>query len=1072
MGVNDRPYRLGLDLGSNSIGWFAIWLGTDGPCGLGAGGVRVFPDGRVGKSKASNAATRRAARSMRRTRDRYLKRRSLLMDRLIAHGLMPPEDCDRKALEKLDPYKLRARGLDRALPLHRVGRALFHLNQRRGFRSNRKTDVKTTDSGAIRQAVSRLEEAMADDGARTLGEFLWCRRRQSQVVRSRNTGTATRAAYDFYPSRALVEQEFERLWDAQAPHHPRMTPEARRDIHDAIFFQRDLRPQPVGKCTLDPARSPDDEDGFRLAWAHPLAQRFRILQEVNNLRYGETGHGTAELDADRRARLTTELSQRKELKFDRIRALLELPAASRFNLESERRDKLKGDETAAKMGHRDLFGRRAWRAMPQERQIAVVERLLGETDEDRLIDWLETEIGVSGEAARRICNVSMPEGHAFLGLRAIRKLLPEMERGLRYDEAATRAYGHHSQLATGEILPRLPYYGEWLSDAVTGSGDPADAQEKRWGRLPNPTVHIGLGQLRRVVNALVRRYGPPAEVVIEMTREFKLSPDRLRELERDQEKNQKKNEDRKKKIAEHVAPTGELIFKMRLWEELNLNDPMDRRCPFSGELISIRRLLSDETEVEHIIPFGDSWDDSPANKTVAMRFANRAKGKRAPHDAFGGNPTIQGRSYRWDSIARRAASLPANKRWRFEPDAMAKFAAQGGFLARQLNDTGYFATLAKRYVEALVPDKGKVWVVPGRLTAMIRGKWGLDHLLPDREFTGRKNRADHRHHAIDALVAGLTDRSLLQRMASAYDDERKRIEIPSPWEGFNDELKEALERMIVSHRMDHATSGKLHESTAYGIGKKASPENRNPVYRIDITALAGRRSDRKIGDDAEVEKVVGRVFDHEVRDMLRNHMRDQRGTGSTYKAALANFNDVHGGAPHIRQGIRRVRVTETLNPKYLVRVKDAEGRNYKAYSYDINAYVDVVETPDGAWIGEATTNFNANTKEYRPDWRNRRDVRFIMRVRKGDMIAVEDGGMRKIMVVVRLEEGLFRLACHHEAGNMDARHKDPKDTFRWKRWSYNALKSKRAERVRVDELGRVWRVSPEESFRSVLNEER
>src|SRR5207248_3943318 len=97
---------------------------------------------------------------------------------------------------------------------------------------------------------------------------------------------------------------------------------------------------------------------------------------------------------------------------------------------------------------------------------------------------------------------------------------------------------------TGELSMdgRLPYYGEWLRDDVVGSGDPRDANDKRWGRFPDPTVHIGLGQMRRVVNALIAEYGAPTEIAVEMTRDFKLSPKKLAELEKEQSENQKKNE--------------------------------------------------------------------------------------------------------------------------------------------------------------------------------------------------------------------------------------------------------------------------------------------------------------------------------------------------------------------------------------------------------------------------------------------------------------------------------------------------------------------------------------------------
>jgi CRISPR-associated endonuclease Csn1 len=114
-----------------------------------------------------------------------------------------------------------------------------------------------------------------------------------------------------------------------------------------------------------------------------------------------------------------------------------------------------------------------------------------------------------------------------------------MEAGLGYHEAAAKVGYDHAKLPDGVLSPngRLPYYGEWLPDAVVGSADPREPIEKRFGRLPNPTVHIGLGQLRRVVNALIKQHGPPTEIAIEFTRALKLSPNEKAEVQREQRRN-------------------------------------------------------------------------------------------------------------------------------------------------------------------------------------------------------------------------------------------------------------------------------------------------------------------------------------------------------------------------------------------------------------------------------------------------------------------------------------------------------------------------------------------------------
>lgn len=167
MSVFSEPvfYRLGVDLGANSIGWHAVRLDEDGfPIGILDAGVRILSPneeaGRDPKSKASLAADRTLARSMRRNRDRKLLRKSDLLVELVAQGLMPQEESDRKALESLDPYRLRAEALDKPVPLFHLGRALFHLHQRRGFKSNRKTDKGDAEAGQIRQGIDRLQEAL------------------------------------------------------------------------------------------------------------------------------------------------------------------------------------------------------------------------------------------------------------------------------------------------------------------------------------------------------------------------------------------------------------------------------------------------------------------------------------------------------------------------------------------------------------------------------------------------------------------------------------------------------------------------------------------------------------------------------------------------------------------------------------------------------------------------------------------------------------------------------------------------------------------------------------------------
>lgn len=1044
MTKNVKPFRLGLDVGTNSLGWFIVWLNKDNkPDGLGPGGVRIYPDGRDPKSGTSNAADRRDARSARKRRDRFLMRQQTLMNALIRHGLMPEDEKERKMLVALDPYELRANALTKPLPAHHIGRALFHLNQRRGFQSNRKADKKDDERGAIKQGAANLRKMMEETEAPTLGAFLWLRHKERKGVRARNRSLGMKAEYEFYPTRDLLKEEFDKIWEEQARHHKPMTEEAKTEIRKAIFHQRPLQEPTIGKCTLDPASQPFEKDpeGYRVARAHPLAQRFRMLQETRNLRIAETGAKEKNLTKEQQDQVFLALTQNNYLSFDKIRRLLKLPEEVRFNLESERRNKLKGDETAERLSNKNLFGK-TWRSYSFERQIEIVEKLLNEAGETDLILWLEKECGVDAGTAERIADAPLPDGYSRLGLRALKALVPLMQSGMDYAEASKDAGYDHSKRPTGEILDRLPYYGRWLQDAVVGDGDVRHKKERQFGQFPNPTVHIGLGQLRRIVNFIIKEIGAPEQIVIELARDLKISEMQKADIEREYAKNQKKNEERKAKLAEIGIdqPTGLDLLKMRLWEELG---DVVKLCPFSGKPISLKQLMSSEVEVEHLIPYSDCLDNRAANKTVCFTSANRLKGKQTPYEAFG-------HTKEWPEIVARANILPPNKRWRFGEDAREKINKNGrDFLERQLMETSWLGRLAKQYLGS-VTDPNQVWVVTGKHTSLIRGKWGFNTLLPDHNFTDAKNRADHRHHAIDALVVALTERSLLQKISSAYDRERDKIDVPLPWKSLRDDLKAALDAMTVSHKPDHGIGGKLHDETAYGfVQDPEKEEGRNLVSRKPLSSLT--------------ENEIDRIRDRRLRDKVRKFVEQEKKDGVKLADALKKFMNAEHNDPHIKHGVRRVRLLQSKKPEYLLSLHQKNGgQPYKAYSADSNLFIEIFEKGDGSWDGEAMTVFQSNQRDYKLAWHAKYpDARPVMRVYKDDLVRIEHEGMTKITRVVRLEPSAhrIRLAPHNDSGSLEDRHNNPDDPFRWIFAQYDRLRDWKAERVRVDELGKIWRVA-------------
>jgi CRISPR-associated endonuclease Csn1 len=230
------------------------------------------------------------------------------------------------------------------------------------------------------------------------------------------------------------------------------------------------------------------------------------------------------------------------------------------------------------------------------------------------------------------------------------------------------------------------------------------------------------------------------------------------------------------------------------------------------------------------LPFSQTLDDSLNNKTVSMRHANRYKGNQTPWDAFG-KKQVQGFDY--VAILQRAELMPRAKRSRFAEDGMARWLKDDkGFLARALNDTKYLSKVAREYLSLICPQDTRV--IPGQMTAMLRGKFGLNDVLG---INGEKNRNDHRHHAVDACVIGVTDQGLLQRFAKASADAREKqlnrlVEaMPDPWLSYRAHVQLAVSRIWVSHKPDHGHEGPMFDATIYSAsGKsKSAAKDRNVI---------------------------------------------------------------------------------------------------------------------------------------------------------------------------------------------------------------------------------------------------
>lgn len=1013
--MGDMKYRLALDLGSTSLGWAMLRLNVaDEPCAVIKAGVRTFSNGREparpGEIGSSLAAKRREKRAMRRRRDRLLKRKARMMKTLVEHGFFPKDEAARKAFERLEPLALRAKGLDQALRPEEFARALFHINQRRGFKSNRKTDKKDNDSGALKTAISQLRQAIELTGCRTVGEWLQARHQKGLSVRARyrenriatdDGKTKIEKSYDLYIDRAMMEAEFDALWAKQAELNPGVFHEiARAELKDCLLFQRPLKPVRPGRCTL----MPEEE---RAPQALPSQQRFRIYQELNNLRTLGEGLSQEPLTLAQRDQLARILETHTKQTFTQIRRLLGFSGS--FNLEDDKRVELKGNATSARLSRKELFGSQ-WASFDANLQDQIVMQLLTEENETRLVTWLQTTTGVDESTASRIAETQLAEGYGSLSVKALQRILPALQREVvTYDKAVQAAgFDHHSHIshaATGEILPELPYYGQYLQRHVGfGSGKPEDTDEKRYGKIANPTVHIGLNQVRTVVNALVQRYGHPSEVIVEVARDLKQNREQRKEEQKRQAENKRRNQRMREQISglrginpDKVKNTD--LQKMILWEELNRENEAERHCPYSGLQISAAMLFSDQVEIEHILPFSQTLDDSLNNKTVAIRQANRVKGNRTPWEA---RHDFIAQGWSVSDMLARAEHMPKNKRYRFGESGYAQWLRDDkGFLARALNDTRYLSRVACEYLSLICPQNTRV--IPGQMTAMLRAKFGLNDILG---LSGEKNRNDHRHHAVDACVIAVTDQGMLQRFASASASARERQlgklvdTMPMPWPTYREHVQRAVERIWVSHKPDHGHEGAMHNDTAYAL----------------------------LGND--------RVRVHKVVDGQR--VREENAL------KVIPFSSAKAWARH------------GLMPS-------GEPRPYKGYKGDSNYCIEIVRNDSGKWEGEVISTYEAyqlvrhgGVQRLRHPSLSCSGKPLVMRLMIDDLVKLHlsDGRRMVARVATVSGNGQIFMAPHNEA-NVDARNRDKSDPFGYVSKMAGSLHKAKGRRVTISPIGEL-----------------
>lgn len=930
--IMSATYTIGLDIGIASVGWCV--LGETHIIDL---GVRAFEKAETAKEGESLNLARRNARLMRRRLFRRAWRLKKLARLLKSEGLI----ADTKAFQPEHAFtrplwQLRVDGLDRGLNDEEWARVIYHLCKHRGFHWISRAEAKQaegdskSEGGKVKQGLAGTAKLMTEKGYRSaaemvLGEFPEAQRNKQ--------GEYTKAL-----ARELLAKELALLFEKQRelgnPHTSNALETAilgNGDKKSGLFWQQkpalagDDLLKMLGTCTFEKGE-------YRAPKASFTAERHVWLTRLNNLRI-VTDSVTRQLtEQERQLCLPLPYQQAGDLTYKQLGTALSkaglLEAGSfkftglAYPTEAQKAEgKAKDPESAT------LIKIPAWQELRQTLSKAGLDdewkklsgdALCGQPEIFDQIAWVLSVYKYDDEVRAELAKLPLPNRDALidallnirfdkfhaLSLKALRAIVPPMEKGLRYDEACVEAGYHHSQLhkvGEGEHKYLPPLYAGRDKDGRMRFAEDADIPR-------NPVVLRSLNQTRKVVNAIIRRYGSPAAVHIEMARDLSRPLDERNKIKKEQDEYQARNQrDREQFIELFGHPPKSLEFeKWRLYREQNGQCVYSQKplAP-SGNVAEI--FLEGSTEIDHALPYSRSFDDSKNNKVLVLTRENRNKGNHTPYEYLGGAED----SERWQ---RYVAFVEANKAYRLAKRTRLLRKDFGTteaeeFRQRNLNDTRYICRFFKNYVEqhlklAEGSEAKRCVVVSGQLTNFLRARWGLLKVRSDSD----------RHHALDAAVVAACSHSMVQRLSN-YSRTREleqvrdgfvdietgeivnpamhqqlREHFPDPWPYFRHELEArlkidspellreemarlgsyseeelaALKPLFVSRAPQRRNGGAAHKDTIYGQPEKFK-EKGSVSQKIALSSLTLKDLD-SLADPHRNTKLYGAI-----RERLEAH---------------------------------------------------------------------------------------------------------------------------------------------------------------------------------------------------------
>ncbi|MDZ7584792.1 MAG: type II CRISPR RNA-guided endonuclease Cas9 [Thiobacillus sp.] len=793
MESNNKNLTFGFDIGIASVGWAVL-----APDRIVALGVRAFDKAETAKEGESLNLARRSARLMRRRLyrrawrqtkvARLLKREGLITDAQLFHDQRPAP---------ISPWQLRVEGLDRLLAPEEWARVIYHLCKHRGFHWISRAEEKKAgedakgEGGKVKQGLAATTNKMREKGYRTAAEMVLAEFPDAQRNKQGDYGKAL--------SRVLLAEEISLLFERQrALGNPHTGAAFQSEIlgngdrKSGLFWLQkpalsgDNLLKMLGRCTFEKAE-------YRAPKASFTAERHVWLTRLNNLRIVVDGETRPLNEQERRIALPLPYNQAGDLTHKQLRAALTKAGVldesfrfAKFPYVQSADGKTKDPESAV------LVKLPAWQEQRKllkdkgretEWQGMAGAALEGNPELLDCIAWVLSVYKDDTEVECELGKLGLPGGQSMidalgeirfdkfsaLSLKALRKIVPYMETGQRYDEACEAAGYHHSQLfklGEGEEHYLPPFYSGRDKDGRMVFNSDMDIPR-------NPVVLRALNQARKVMNALIREYGSPASVHIEMARDLSRPMDERTKVKKLQDEYREKND--KDKAA--FAAEFDMPAKSREFEKFQLYREQQGKCAYSLEPLDLHRVLHDigYTEVDHALPYSRCFDNSKNNKVLVLSKENRDKGNATPYEYLDGAND----SERW---RRFVAWVESNKTYRLAKRTRLLRKNFGpeeakGFSERNLTDTRYICKFFKNHVERYLKladerESKRCVILSGQLTAFLRARWVLTKIRSDSD----------RHHALDAAVVAACSHGMVKRLS----DYSRRKELKAVRDGFVD----------------------------------------------------------------------------------------------------------------------------------------------------------------------------------------------------------------------------------------------------------------------------------------------